>query len=378
MRMLLGAVTAAVVLVAGQSAPASARPAHRADLTVAGGSVQRSGDRLTATVAVRNVRSSRGARARRTAVALVARSGTVTRALAGVRLPALANGRTRRVGLSATTTGLAAGTWTVEACADPGHLVRERREGNNCRVLGRVSVAATAAGLCGTPLCAPLSLATDDEASYTDATGTYWTYIPSDLGSAPAAVLIWLHGCGGDHGDAWGAADYWSEHYIALLPDGAEGGCWDMDTGPDRVVAAVRSAIAHFPVDPKRIVIGGYSSGGDLAYRTAFLHADLFAGLLAMNTAPFRDNGTSAAVAAQAAWRLPVYHLAHDQDETYPLAEVQAEIDQLEDAGFPVSFEHVAGEHWSEPSYDGAPDGTWWDFQHRVVRDHMGLGWTAP
>jgi hypothetical protein len=41
------------------------------------------------------------------------------------------------------------------------------------------------------------------------------------------------------------------------------------------------------------VVIGRYSSGGDLAYRIAFYHALMFAGLLAENTSPLRDTGST-------------------------------------------------------------------------------------
>jgi len=363
----LGLLLAVVALTVIPGPAAGAHPSKRADLRVRAGRLTTTGGVLTVTGRILNSRSKHGRAARRTAAAVIARAGSTSRVLARIPVAALRNGGHRTVRATARTTGLSEGRWTITLCADAGKVVRERREGNNCRMLGALIVPA-----------AKLRLPTDTEASYTDAGGRYWVYVPSDLGAAPAGVLIWLHGCGGDHGDLWGAADYTGQHYIAVLPDGAEGGCWNMATGPDRVVAAVRSVIAHFTVDPKRIVIGGYSSGGDLAYRTAFLHADLFAGVLAMNTSPFRNNGTSASVAAHAARRLPIYHLAHDGDDTYPLAGVQDEIGQLVDLGFPVTFEHVPGGHWSEPSAPGAPDGTWWDFQHRVVEAHMGSGWRAP
>ena len=109
-----------------------------------------------------------------------------------------------------------------------------------------------------------------------------------------------------------------------------------------KVLAAIANVKTHFNVDPRHVVIGGYSSGGDLAYRTAFYNANTFAGLLAENTSPFRDTESSAADSiAAASWKFNVVHLAHTGDDTYPIDGVQQEINALKDAGFPVTFERA-------------------------------------
>jgi poly(3-hydroxybutyrate) depolymerase len=55
-------------------------------------------------------------------------------------------------------------------------------------------------------------------------------------------------------------------------------------------VAAVKS---HGNIDPKRVILGGYSSGGDLAYCAAFENPEQFAGVLVANSSPFKDIGIS-------------------------------------------------------------------------------------
>ena len=60
---------------------------------------------------------------------------------------------------------------------------------------------------------------------------------------------------------------------------------------------AIADVKTHFNIDPRQVVLGGYSSGGDLSYRIAFTHSTEIAGVLAENTAPFRDTGlTSEAI----------------------------------------------------------------------------------
>ena len=51
----------------------------------------------------------------------------------------------------------------------------------------------------------------------------------------------------------------------------------------------------YFNIKSKGVVVGGYSSGGDLTYRTAFYHADIFAGVIVENSSPYRDTGSTQA-----------------------------------------------------------------------------------
>src|SRR5581483_589034 len=111
------------------------------------------------------------------------------------------------------------------------------------------------------------------------------------------------------------------------------------DSDVPKVLAAIADVETHFNINRRRVIIAGYSSGGDLAYRTIFYNADTFAGILAINTSPFRDTGsTQTQSLAAAAWKFNVVHIAHTSDETYPLAGVTAEINAMKQAGFPVNF----------------------------------------
>ena len=84
-----------------------------------------------------------------------------------------------------------------------------------------------------------------------------------------------------------------AQSYIAVAPDGREGACWNVNTDPAAVLGVVATVKTHFNINRRRVILGGYSSGGDLAYRTAFYNANGFAGVLAENTSPFRDTGSS-------------------------------------------------------------------------------------
>lgn len=163
----------------------------------------------------------------------------------------------------------------------------------------------------------------------------------------PAILFTWLHGCGGfASGDIYKLAH---GDWIGLAVGGAEGDCWDVDHDGAKVLAAIATLRTHFNIAPRSIVLGGYSSGGDLTYRTGFYNADMFAGLLIENSSPFRDTGsTQAASLAAATWKLNIVHLAHLQDTTYPIAGVRTETEAVKAAGFPLMRIEVDGGHYDD------------------------------
>ena len=380
---MLGVVAALVAAVLAWVVPgvAPAGAAARTDLAVSGGSFEQDGEEVTARFRI-------GARR---ADAPPARAGLGLwnedhgwLELSSAKIRRIDAGSSRRVVLGGDVTGASPGDYDLTACADYAERVAERNEANNCLVLGTVTVEGS--GLCDTPACDPIQVETDTVVEYNDSTGKYWVFVPEDALDGPFGVLIWLHGCGGQSaGDVWNVADYWDQHYITIAPDGAENGCWDAeaetgDDSPARVVDTVRSVIAHFLVDPRRIVLGGYSSGGDLSYKSAFCHNDLFAGVIAINTAPFRDNGgnETRACMADAPWKFNTVHLAHTGDGTYPIELVRSEVQEMKDAGFPVELIERPGGHWDDATDPQNPqDGTAWEIQ-QLVKEHMDDGWTAP
>ena len=349
-----------------------ARAAGKPDLVVKSGSVKQNDDVVTARFRAASRRAD--APPSRIAFALW-NEESGWQELSVAKIPRIKAGTGRDVVLRGDTTGAPVGSYQAQACVDYRQQVDERNEDNNCRVLGNVDVSLPE--LCDEPACAPLDVDTDEVVQYIDTTGAYWVYVPEDEQPGPFGVLIWLHGCGGHSAnDVWMVADYWDEHYITIAPDGAEAGCWDPEqpvglAGEGRVLDTVRSVIAHFPVDPRRIVLGGYSSGGDLSYRTAFCHSDKFAGVIAINTAPFRDNGgnETRACMADAPWKFNTVHLAHTGDGTYPIELVRSEVLEMKNAGFPVELIERPGSH-----YDDATD----EEIQQLVKEHMDDGWTAP
>lgn len=183
---------------------------------------------------------------------------------------------------------------------------------------------------------------------------SYWVYVPQsydETHQTPTRLLIWLHGCGGDSaGDIWNVSPGGDQSWISIAPTGREGECWDPLADPSKVLYALVDVAKHFNIDRRRVMLGGYSSGGDLAYRTAFDHAGLFAGILVENTTPFRDSGLPQSMSlASASWKFNVLHLAHKQDLTYPIGVVRNETKAMTDAGFPLELIERTGTHYDDP-----------------------------
>ena len=231
----------------------------------------------------------------------------------------------------------------------------------------------------------PIPFTKDQVFSLESPLSNYWIYVPESYDAShqtPTTLFVWLHGCGGQgQFDIYTVSPGGAQDWISIAVGGREGGCWDPVGDGALVKAAIANVKSHFNVDPQRVILGGYSSGGDLAYRTAFYDAGSFAGVLAENTAPFRDTGsTQEASLAAASWKFNVVHLAHLQDDTYPIGTVRAETNAMTAAGFPVTRIERVGTHYDEPGaiVNGvAVPGTDADLV-QLLLPHIDDGWRSP
>jgi dienelactone hydrolase len=369
--------------VLGIATPAPAHATHhpaRPDLTVAKGAVSLSGSTLSGSFSVRDKGRSP---ARKTSASLVVRVSGQDRLVARLPVKAIRSGRSRTVTVSVPApAGLPAGSLPLSVCADSRHQLKERSEKNNCRAVGTLTTGPAATSVPTNPV----PFTKDDPLVLTDARSDYWVYVPASYDSThqtPMTLFVWLHGCGGS-----GAGDIYTvspggagQDWLSVTVGGREGDCWDVNADSATVLAAIADVKTHFNVNPRRVIIGGYSSGGDLAYRTAFYHAGTFAGLLAENTSPFRDTGSTASASlAAASWKFPVVHLAHLQDGTYPIQGVESETAGMTSAGFPLTLIERDGTHSDDPGavVNGHPvPGTDADLRTYLL-PALDLGWLSP
>jgi pimeloyl-ACP methyl ester carboxylesterase len=221
--------------------------------------------------------------------------------------------------------------------------------------------------------------------------GYYWLDVPAAYDASnqtPMTLFVWLHGCGGrSSGDIYTVSPETvgsparPRDWISIAVGGTDDGCWIPSADEGLVKNAIADVETHFNIDRHRVILGGYSSGGDLAYRLAFYGGTQFAGVLAENTSPFRDTeSTEAASLAAAGWKFPVVHLAHLQDTEYPITGVREETDAMIAAGFPLTRIEVDGGHYDEPGEienGHAVPGTDADLVSYLL-PHIDDGWRSP
>jgi hypothetical protein len=360
MRRLLPILIAAVALLLPAAASA-AKP------VVVDGAAHRAGSQVKGWFAFEATGSGQTPRRR---VAISLGDGREAKVAGRLQMPSFEAGTRRRFHFSRKVpAGLHGGQWRIRACL-PGQCLR----------IGEFSlVAGTGGGSPGTtpkgaggrpatptspPSSAPISTVPTAPLTYKAGTpfhvvegGTdYWAFVPYSYDKSnqtATPLLVWLHGCGGySEGDIWvvdpGADGETPQDWLTIAVGGREGGCWNPlgETEPT-VMAALANVETHFNVDRRRVILGGYSSGGDLAYRTGFRHSSTFAGLLIENSSPFRDTEASAAESlAAATTKLHIVHLAHTGDTTYPIGGVRKEVGEVAAAGFPIELIERPGTHY--------------------------------
>jgi CARDB len=388
-------IAAAFVLLSVVPAAAAQHRRHtrpRPDLIVASGTVGVLHGRVHGSFTVANNGAAKAPAS--TAALRISRKGP-SRRLRSYAVLGLKAGHQQAIRVTTPLpSSLAAGMYRVTACANAAHTVRERSRSNDCMSVGSFTVKAPASPTRPAPTpptspappvstvpTAPISYQVNTPEDITDSQSDYWVDVPPSYDGSnqtPETLLVWMHGCGGEaEGDTWEISPGDDRSYIAVSIGGRDDDCWDPDTDVPKVLAAVADVKTHFNIAPRRVIIAGYSSGGDLAYRTIFDNADLFAGILAENTSPFRDTGSNADQSlAAAAWKFNDVHLAHDQDDTYPLAGVQDEITDMQDHGFPVTLIHVPGDHFDDDN-DVNDTGTDNDLRHYLL-PHIDDGWQSP
>lgn len=243
--------------------------------------------------------------------------------------------------------------------------------------------------------------------SYNGSTGSYYVTTPpgyDDTGVTPMRLLVWMHGCGGEaEGDSYemiasnqldaggNTQDEENRDFIVISIGGTDDGCWNPDTDVVKVLMAIADVTTHFNIDRRHIFIAGYSSGGDLAYRTIFYNADEFAGILAVNTHPFRDTGSSEEQStAAAAWTFNIAQIAHaDDTEYHPDActdcldggaddpGVTPAMNDLTSAGYNVHYLIKPGTHYDDDDFANHT-GTYYDFRQYVLPYIDTSAWESP
>jgi predicted esterase len=207
----------------------------------------------------------------------------------------------------------------------------------------------------GPPPTSTCTVQKDDSGFFwrTSSKSKYVAYVPASYDpTKPMRLIVGMHGCGDDalNFAQWGVNPYATratQDHIGISVSGETGNnkCWSMGGDDEKVLAAVEDLATCFWVNRSKVVIAGFSSGGQLAYRVGMMHASSFAGILIENSGLYAAGATPATLIAGAAWKLPVAHRAHTGDTVFPIDKVRADWVAMDAAGFSVTTSEVAGGH---------------------------------
>ena len=262
--------------------------------------------------------------------------------------------------------------------ADGGSSARDANAGDASTTTDSGATDSSSSGGPGPAPTQKCTIAKDANGFFklTSTKSDYWVRLPvgyDEVNPQPAPLLVAIHGCGDTAFNfaTWGAAPYAlrsSQSYIAISIGGRDNQCWTVPQDADIVTAAIAHVRSCFYAHQKKIVLGGYSSGGMLAYAMGMTSAAAYAGILIENSGLSQAVGTGNvdAVLASAAWKINVAHTAHTEDMSFPIAGVRSDRDKMNAAALPLQYREGPGTH----------DGTSDDWALFLIPKMS--GWSAP
>jgi phospholipase/carboxylesterase len=171
-------------------------------------------------------------------------------------------------------------------------------------------------------------------------------------------LLVWLHGGGDSERQLRRIMPHISlRNYVAVAPRGTlnvphasghgEGYRWvqtsdHIAAAEERIQAAIEAAQERYNIRPDRIFIGGYESGGTMAFRIAADCAPQFAGVLSLG-GPFPTQGTPLSN-LNVLRRLPLFVAACRQGVFYPTEQVCDNLRLFHSAGMSITLKEYPGE----------------------------------
>ncbi|MBI4888921.1 MAG: alpha/beta fold hydrolase [Acidobacteria bacterium] len=111
---------------------------------------------------------------------------------------------------------------------------------------------------------------------------------------------------------------------IIVAPDALNGGPWETPQNDEAVLALVDAVMASYGIDPKKVIVTGYSMGGAGVWHFAGAYPDRFAAAVPVAGRP---------PAAAGSWRVPVFAVHSRGDRVVPIGPTEQRIEELKRAG---------------------------------------------
>jgi predicted peptidase len=161
-------------------------------------------------------------------------------------------------------------------------------------------------------------------------------------GSTPSALVVALHGMGGDENsmfDAYsGAFKPTAEKagFIAVCPKGRDSASMYRGSAEQDVLDVLAEVRRDYKIDANRIYLMGHSMGGYGTWSIAMAHPGIFAAL-----GPISGGGSAAGMAKIA--RIPEYVVHGDNDPTVAVTQSRTMVEAGKKAGANIVYVEVPG-----------------------------------
>ncbi len=177
-------------------------------------------------------------------------------------------------------------------------------------------------------------------------------------GDGPHPTIVAFHGWGANALDLLGLAPYVADGRFAMLcPQGSvevpmgplQGYGWfpimmgslpepsEVQKAVDEAEAFVRTALERYPIEPRKLVLLGFSQGGSIAYSLALRNPERFAAIVAISTW-FPAQLMQRAGANDALQQLPTLVQHGRADDLIDIARARESVEALRSLKVPVSF----------------------------------------
>ncbi len=177
----------------------------------------------------------------------------------------------------------------------------------------------------------------------------YTISVPAGYSRAtPVPLIVVLH-YGGEvtpfYGrgmiDGFAAPGFRALHAILVAPDSL-GGDWTTEQNGTAVPWLTRAVMTSYAVDPKKVVLSGYSMGGIGTWFIGARNQDLFTAAIPVASAP----------AGESDWKIPLYVIHSRDDEILPIAPIRDHVGKLRAGGARIEWRELGGlTHYQTGAY---------------------------
>jgi predicted esterase len=179
-------------------------------------------------------------------------------------------------------------------------------------------------------------------------TGDAILHVPPGT-TSPTPLLVLLHGAGGSGERMLTRVGMFSDEAgIPVLALSSEGRTWDAIRGTfgadaEHIDAALDATFARLPIDPARVVIGGFSDGATYALSLGLINGDLFHKVIAFSPGFLIESEP---------YGHPAVFLSHGRrDDILPFDRCGARLATLlKDEGYALTFRAFDGGHEIPPA----------------------------